>query len=66
MKVGDLVQPYGRGFSTLYGPEKAVHLIIGIGGGDWDWEVWCSGNKVQSHYIWYATEEELEVISESR
>tara|TARA_E500000331_G_scaffold329257_1_gene349686 strand:- start:926 stop:1144 length:219 start_codon:yes stop_codon:yes gene_type:complete len=71
VKVGDLVRPYGSGFSSLYGPENAVHMIIGtgvsVGTGvsDWDWEVWFAGSEGHRQFIWHATKEELEVISES-
>ena len=66
MKVGDLVRPFGSGFSSLYGPSNAIHMIIGPGVGDWDWEVWFAGLKGHRPFIWNATKEELEVISESR
>jgi len=42
--------------------EKWVHMIIGPGSGDWDWELYHAGSASQKQFTWMAIEEELELI----
>ena len=55
MKVGDIVR-------VGTGNRDWVHIIVGPGTGDWDWELYHAGDEYREPFTWYAAEEELELI----
>ena len=61
MKVGDIVRA-ANAPGTSGWMEDWVHMIIGPGTGDWDWELYHAGNDYQKSFTWMAVEEELELI----
>lgn len=65
MKVGDIVRCKRESPGTVGWMEKWVHMIIGPGSGDWDWELYHAGNNHQKSFTWMAIEEELELVNES-
>ena len=63
MKVGDIVRAVNAPGTSEW-MEDWIHLIIGPGDGDWDWELFHAGHAHQKSFTWYAIEEELELVVE--
>jgi hypothetical protein len=62
MKIGDLVtSTVALGNRDM---EDWLHVIIGPGIEDWDWELYHPGNDTQRPFTWFAVESELELVNE--
>lgn len=73
-KVGDLVRKKFRGPMTAerwdgtapitWDKGDRVYVILEASEDDWDWKLYWGGDEHEPWYIWYADDEELELIAE--